>query len=524
MFFNARDFNRNIGNWNTSNVTDMSEMFGVDAAGANPIFFNQNIGNWDTSSVTNMAGMFRGAKFFNQNIGNWNTSNVTNMSDMFRKANAFNQNIGNWDVSQVTDMSGMFANDLFNEPEDYAFANGGSLSIENWNTSNVVDMSGMFLRANNFNFSLENWDLNPNVILTTMLDRCGLDCVNYSKTLLGWSNNSTTPNNKILGATFMEYGPSAVNAVENLTTNKSWLFSGHDINSDVPEFELESSYCSGTDIPALPLVSENGIQGTWSPALNNIETTTYFFTPDAGQCGSTANVTLTITPNEQPVFEQIAAICAGANVPVLPTTSTNGISGTWSPAINNMETTTYTFTPNIDNCSTASTMTITVNQNTATTPSGETVQTFETGATIASLLVSPADVIWFANNADALANSNPLDANEPLEDGVTYFAVNTNETCSSVPFAVTVSILLSNDVIDLQALKIYPNPAQSSVQINYNQPIHSVAIYSMMGQLVMRNEYNANQVNIDIQNLPASMYLVIIKSENETGEFKLLKK
>ena len=59
-----------ISLWNTSNVTDMSNMF------YNTINFNQDIGNWDTSNVTNMNCMFYRAKEFNKDIGGWNTSNV----------------------------------------------------------------------------------------------------------------------------------------------------------------------------------------------------------------------------------------------------------------------------------------------------------------------------------------------------------------------------------------------------------------------------------------------------------------
>ena len=38
-------------------------------------------------------------------------------------------------------------------------------------------------------------------------------------------------------------------------------------------------------------------------------------------------------------------ISYGDQIPALPTTSINGIAGTWSPAIDNTTTTTYTFTP-----------------------------------------------------------------------------------------------------------------------------------------------------------------------------------
>jgi Pregnancy-associated plasma protein-A/PKD domain len=63
-----------------------------------------------------------------------------------------------------------------------------------------------------------------------------------------------------------------------------------------------------------------------------------------------------------PTFTPIARICAGATLPVLATTSTNGIgiTGTWSPAVNNTTTTTYTFTPTTGQCATTATLTITV--------------------------------------------------------------------------------------------------------------------------------------------------------------------
>ncbi|WP_309641907.1 Ig-like domain-containing protein [Flavobacterium sp.] len=61
-----------------------------------------------------------------------------------------------------------------------------------------------------------------------------------------------------------------------------------------------------------------------------------------------------------PTFNQVGAICWGSFLDDLPTTSTNGINGTWFPAINSEQTTTYIFTPDIGQDATTTSMTIIV--------------------------------------------------------------------------------------------------------------------------------------------------------------------
>lgn len=58
------------------------------------------------------------------------------------------------------------------------------------------------------------------------------------------------------------------------------------LNTLTPTFAPISPICSGAVLGALPLISTNGVSGTWSPALNNIATTTYTFTPDSSNIGS----------------------------------------------------------------------------------------------------------------------------------------------------------------------------------------------------------------------------------------------
>ncbi len=150
-----------------------------------------------------------------------------------------------------------------------------------------------------------------------------------------------------------------------------------------PTFSSVSAICSGASLTALPTTSNNSIIGAWSPALDNTVTTEYTFTPTAGQCATAATLTITVNPNVTPTFDSVDAICSGASLTALPTTSNNFITGSWSPALANTATTEYTFTPTAGQCATAATLTITVNPN--VTPTFSSVSAICSGASLTAL-------------------------------------------------------------------------------------------------------------------------------------------
>lgn len=81
----------------------------------------------------------------------------------------------------------------------------------------------------------------------------------------------------------------------------------------LPTFGFGSTLttCSGTTVPVLVGTSDNGITGAWLPAtVSNTSDGSYTFTPDGGQCATTASFDVTI--NEKPQFT-ISGSCEGEN-------------------------------------------------------------------------------------------------------------------------------------------------------------------------------------------------------------------
>ncbi|MEO5776241.1 MAG: PKD domain-containing protein [Flavobacterium sp.] len=109
---------------------------------------------------------------------------------------------------------------------------------------------------------------------------------------------------------------------------------------------LPTQICHGGTAPVLPGVSSNGVPGTWNVAtVSNTVTGNYIFTPLQGYCLPPYTYHLTIRNLVAPAFAELNPICAGAPL-TLPGSSLNFVSGHWTPAVNNMVTTEYTFHPN----------------------------------------------------------------------------------------------------------------------------------------------------------------------------------
>ncbi len=138
------------------------------------------------------------------------------------------------------------------------------------------------------------------------------------------------------------------------------------IDKIVPSFaDLKTKLCVG-DSYNLPMNSSNGISGTWSPILDTtkIGATVYTFTPNSGECANTFRYSLEITDEVLPIFTDLETTLCVNSTYILPTISSNGISGTWSPNFDSTRigVTTYTFSPDVEQCASFINHSITINQ------------------------------------------------------------------------------------------------------------------------------------------------------------------
>jgi hypothetical protein len=133
------------------------------------------------------------------------------------------------------------------------------------------------------------------------------------------------------------------------------------IDSIVPQFDINTIICKGQTSNPLPTTSTNGITGNWSPSFNNLQTTEYTFTPNPDQCAKIKLMNIEVREKVKPTFNELGSICSGQLFNALPTTSLNGVNGSWTPSINNTQTTTYSFTPEDNECSDTVQLTLLVN-------------------------------------------------------------------------------------------------------------------------------------------------------------------
>jgi hypothetical protein len=227
-----------------------------------------------------------------------------------------------------------------------------------------------------------------------------------------------------------------------------------------------------------------------------------------------------------PTFNAVAAICQGANLEPLPTTSLEGVVGTWSPELNNTATTAYTFTPNNGQEATSVTMTIVVLP-----------------------LVNPQPFCDYSNfyltidwavvpGATSYAYSYTINGGE-VQSGTTsisnlpLFSVQTNAavvfTLTNIvglpcfqPITITCGDLANPSFNEL-SFDFSPNPVADKLKVSCAKPLTYIEVYNELGQKLYSTTHNEKEVILDMSSFNSGIYLVKAHAENTSKAFKVFK-
>ena len=200
-----------------------------------------DLSNFDTSNVTNMSSMFGSCPnlITIEGLSNFDTSNVTDMSNMFRTCNSLmSLDLSSFNTSKVTNMSGMF----------YICPSLTSIEgLSNFDTSSVTDMSMMFYNCNSLTSSITI--MNPNITsYTEMFSGCSIlsdaefivyytdGCKEVAKNMVNTkSSNSNVILNILVVGTYEIGNPVASDVVATLYDDGLLEFDG---TGDIQTFSM----------------------------------------------------------------------------------------------------------------------------------------------------------------------------------------------------------------------------------------------------------------------------------------------
>jgi gliding motility-associated-like protein len=266
-------------------------------------------------------------------------------------------------------------------------------------------------------------------------------------TISSSSTNTTNLSGLSIGDNYFKW------KVTNSCGSDSTNFKVTVTSSVTPTFNAVGPICSGTTF-TLSNSSTNGtpIAGSWSPAITNTTTTQYTFTPTAGQCATTAMITVSITPNPT-VAVSNATTCAGTPTVITASGATtySWSTGATTSTISTSTAGVYTVTGTTNSCANTQTVSLTVTANptvavsnaticagtpTVLTASGAATYSWSTGATTATISTSTAGVYTVTGTTSGCTNTKTVSVTVTANPTV---AVSNATTCAGTPTVITAS-------------------------------------------------------------------------------------
>lgn len=110
-----------------------------------------------------------------------------------------------------------------------------------------------------------------------------------------------------------------------------------------------------------------------------------------------------------------------------------------------------------------------------------------------------------------------------------YYTIVTLNNCSSLPSNIVSNILTNiDDISSTEKIKVYPNPTTGLIEISIKEPLKSdfrIDVVNRLGSLLKTElkKKNIKSAQIDLSSYPSDLYLIIIHTESESYQFRVIK-
>ena len=160
MFYNCKAYEIDVSELDTSNVSDMEELF------RNCVNLSKvDVSKWDVSKVKYISFMFDRCENLSKiDIGRWDTSNVTNAEYMFIECKRLRSiDLSKWDVSKVVNISCMFD----------SCESLREVDVSTWDLGNVEEAWSIFENCKSLEkVDARNWVISDKAAVYDVFENC----------------------------------------------------------------------------------------------------------------------------------------------------------------------------------------------------------------------------------------------------------------------------------------------------------------------------------------------------------------
>ncbi len=123
----------------------------------------------------------------------------------------------------------------------------------------------------------------------------------------------------------------------------------------------------------------------------------------------------------------------------------------------------------------------------------------------------------------SIANNNPNFTVRMRFDGTDMFVDNGDEVRLNNIALMGESTLSSQEFVQQNSIKVYPNPTYNFVNVGSSNQIGKLELFNIMGKKIRGYSVKGTQKKINIENLSAGIYLLKVSAEGQSETVKLMK-